>query len=139
MSAIVEHAGVVKAVEADRVEVEITVVSACGSCKSRSVCSMSEQAEKMVTVYTEMPEQYEVGQEVTVQMEQVMGIKAVIYAYVVPFFIILAVLLVLMECGLGEVVSGLSSLGACALYYIGLWLFRHKLEKVMVFKIKQTL
>ena len=116
MSAIVEHAGVVKAVEADRVEVEITVVSACGSCKSRSVCSMSEQAEKLVTVYTEMPEQYEVGQEVTVQMEQVMGIKAVIYAYVVPFFIILAVLL----C---DVYFNVSSTGQWSDPKISVWIF----------------
>lgn len=139
MGAVVEHAGVVKAVAEGRVDVEITVESACGSCKARSQCAMSEQAEKVVTVWTEIADAYEVGQQVTVEMEQVMGIKAVVYAYVVPFFIILGVLLVLMECGAGEVVSGLSALGACALYYIGLWLLRHKLEKIIVFRIKQSL
>ena len=139
MGAVVEHAGVVKAVESGRVDVEITVQSACGSCQARSACAMSEQAEKIVSVWTDQAENYSEGDKVTVEMEQVMGIKAVIYAYVVPFFIILGVLLVLMECGAGEVVSGLSSLGACALYYVGLWLLRHKLEKVIVFRIKQTL
>ncbi len=139
MGAVVEHAGVVKAIEGGRVDVEITVQSACGTCQARSACAMSEQAEKVVSVWTEQAEQYEIGQQVTVEMEQVMGIKAVVYAYVVPFFIILGVLLVLMECGAGEVISGLSALGACALYYIGLWLLRHKLEKVIVFRIKQTL
>lgn len=139
MGAVVEHEGIVKAIEGGRVDVEVTVQSACGSCKAHSSCAMSEQAEKIVTVWTEDAEHYEVGQQVTVEMEQVMGIKAVVYAYVVPFFIILGVLLVLMECGAGEVISGLSSLGACALYYIGLWLLRHKLEKVIVFRIKQTI
>ncbi len=132
----VEHSGVVVLIEGNRVDVEMRVESACASCHARGVCTMSDVADKVVSVWVDHPEIYEVGQQVSVAMEQTMGFKAVIYAYMIPFVLLLASLLILLECGAGEVLAGLASLGVCGLYYVVLWLMRHRLEKEIVFKIR---
>ncbi|MDE6858004.1 MAG: SoxR reducing system RseC family protein, partial [Alistipes sp.] len=48
MSEIIEHSGVVECVEGATVRVRIVAGSACGSCKARSACGMSESQEKIV-------------------------------------------------------------------------------------------
>ena len=47
-------------------------------------------------------------------------------------------LLVLLQAGAGELVSGLTSLGILALYYCVLYLLRHRLEKEITFKVRKT-
>jgi sigma-E factor negative regulatory protein RseC len=66
-----------------------------------------------------------------------MGMKAAVYAYIIPFFILLGGLLLTTNLGWGEVAAGLSSLGAMCLYYVGLWFFRSRIEKEIVFKIRK--
>ncbi len=138
MAKIMEHkAKIVEIVaEEKRVEAEMVVDSACGSCKAKEVCGQSESQQRKVTVYVDHPEIYSVGQEVTVYIEQIMGIQAVVYSYIVPFFLMLAALFVTNSLKLGDLVAGLSALGVCALYYVVLYFFRKRLERVIVFRIK---
>ena len=42
----IEHSGVVKRVDAERVCVEITAHGACGSCKAREACGLGETGQK---------------------------------------------------------------------------------------------
>ena len=136
MAKIMEHkAKIVEIVaEEKRVEAEMIVDSACGSCKAKEVCGQGESSVRKVTVYVDHPEIYSVGQEVTVYIEQIMGIQAILYSYIMPFFLMLIALFVTNS--LGELISGLSALGVCALYYVVLFFFRKRLEKVVVFRIK---
>lgn len=122
--------------EEKRVEAEMVVDSACGSCKAKEVCGQGESQSRKVTVYVDHPEIYSVGQEVTIYIEQIMGIQAVVYSYIVPFFLMLAALFVTNSMALGDLVAGVSALGVCALYYVVLYFFRKRLERVIVFRIK---
>ncbi len=81
---------------------------------------------------------FEKGETVEVVTEQAMGIKAVVWAYVLPFLSVMTALLVLLQAGAGELVSGLTSLGILALYYCVLYLLRHRLEKEITFKVRKT-
>ena len=132
-----EHRGTVLAVNTGWVDVAIQPEEACGSCKAKSACGMSEQGEKVVSVATELTDAYSVGDQVTVSVSRRMGFKAVFLAYVIPFVLLLVSLLVLVGQGVGEGASGLISLGILALYYMVLYLFRDRIGREIVFKISK--
>ncbi len=134
----ISHRGRVVAIAGERIDVEMIVESACASCRARKSCGMDERTEKIVSVYEPHPETYAVGDEVIVSISQVMGIKAVLFAYVYPFFLLLATLLILTHLGCSETVSGLSALGTLAIYYPLLYLLRGRLEKEIIFELKKS-
>ena len=118
----IEHKGRVVLVEGDRIDVEMTVEGACATCKAAKACGMGESRDKVVSLLTASAGLYEVGDEVMVSIERKMGIKAATYAYIFPFFIMVAVL---------------SSLGAIAVYYAVLACFRHRIERDIIFKLRK--
>ena len=96
-------------------------------------------------------EQYKLGDEVEVMVQQKMGWKAVVLAYLLPFFVMLAVMFIgngLLAMGDGEIgllgdeakreaVLGTVALCAMALYYLVLGLFKDKLQKEFSFTAKK--
>uniref|UniRef100_UPI0037DD4D48 SoxR reducing system RseC family protein n=1 Tax=Methanomethylophilus alvi TaxID=1291540 RepID=UPI0037DD4D48 len=98
----IEHKGRVVLVEGDRIDVEMTVEGACATCKAAKACGMGESRDKVVSLLTASAGLDEVGDEVMVSIERKMGIKAATYAYIFPFFIMVAVLLVMFEAGFSE-------------------------------------
>lgn len=137
MAKIMEHEAVVVEVIAEqkRVDVEMVVSGACGSCKAKAVCGGGESQVRQVAAYTDHPELYNVGDRVVISIEQIMGYKAIVLSYIVPLIVML-VALALTHSRYGDLVAGVSALGACALYYIVLAFFRKRLERVIVFSIK---
>lgn len=137
MAKIMEHEAVVVEVIAEqkRVDVEMVVSGACGSCKAKAVCGGGESQVRQVAAYTDHPELYNVGDRVVISIEQIMGYKAIVLSYIVPLIVML-VALALTHSRYGDLIAGVSALGACALYYIVLAFFRKRLERVIVFSIK---
>jgi sigma-E factor negative regulatory protein RseC len=119
------------------VEVEFVTESACAHCKAKGLCGVDEGNRRFVSVYEPLAGYFTEGEEVMIGVSEVMGMKAALWAYIVPFFILLGGLLLTTRLGWSEVVSGLSSLGAMCLYYVGLWIFRSRIEKEIVFKIRK--
>ena len=97
---------------------------------------MAEAEQKAVQVPTDPYANYAVGDEVRIVLKATMGIKAVWLAYFLPLLLLLAVSLGLIWAGVGELVSGLSGIGAVALYYLLLYLLREKLQNEYVFTIQ---
>ena len=96
------------------------------------------------------PEAYKVGDTVEVMVQQKMGWKAVVLAYLLPFFVMLAVMLIgngLLAMGDGqlamgdgakrEAVLGTVALCAMALYYLVLGMFKDKLQKEFSFTARK--
>ena len=138
MAKLLEHKGIVSAVDDRLVEVEFTVESACSECKAKGLCGVDEGNRRFVTVYEPNAAYYAVGEEVMISVSESMGMKAATWAYIIPFFIILGSLLVMrLVFNLSEHIAGLSSLGLVVLYYVGLWIFRRRIEKEIVFKIRK--
>lgn len=131
----IRHRGVVFNISGRRIDVAVKPEEACGACKAKSVCAVGNEGERIVSVMSEVPAMYSVGEEVEVSTGKAMGIKAVVYAYIFPFFIMFVLLLGLVEFGASEPVAGLSALGAVAVYYIVLSFFRKKVERTIIFKI----
>ena len=132
----VSHKGKIVSITPSLTTVEIMSESACASCHAAGLCGMSERKKKLIEVPTLSWETREVGQEVNVLLKASMGRKAVWVAYVAPLLVLVAVLLALLASGVSEPVSGLSAIGAVALYYIVIWLLRDRLRDQYVFTIE---
>ena len=156
--------------------VRIVQTSACAACKAKAMCASAESAEKEMTVQLVQSgskaqsadqdgsklssektttlnnvEQYKLGDTVEVMVQQKMGWKAVVLAYLLPFFVMLAVMFVgngLLAMGDGatgllgdeakrEAVLGTVALCAMAVYYLVLGMFKDKLQKEFSFTARK--
>lgn len=115
--------------------VEIISESACSACHAKSLCGLGESVKKEIQVPTRGWDNYAPGDEVTVALKATMGHKAVWVAYMIPLVILLAVLLVLSGLGVSELTAGLSAIGAVAVYYILIRIFRDRLRNEYIFNI----
>lgn len=131
------HAGRIVEITPDFTTVEIVSESACSSCHAKGLCSLGESKTKAIQVPTRGWDNYQIGDEVTVTLKASMGHKAVWIAYMIPLALLIAVLLILSGCGVGELASGLWALGAVAVYYLFIRLFGKRLKNEYIFNIKQ--
>lgn len=129
------HQGTVREIAGNMIVVAITSESACGDCKVKGLCGMNEAVDKEISVYDKEAPNYHVGETVVVGIGTAMGMKAVLWAYIMPFLLMLATLFITKELGMTELASGLTTLGAAAAYFIFLAVFRKKLEREIIFKI----
>ena len=149
---MIKHDGIIIALNEDGIAlVRIVQTSACSACKAKAMCASAESAEKEMTVVLLDDEQWAVGDEVEVMVQQKMGWKAVVLAYLLPFFVMLAVMFIgngLLAMGDGatgllgdeakrEAVLGTVALCAMALYYLVLGMFKDKLQKEFSFTAKK--
>lgn len=100
------------------------------------MCMSAENQQKQMDVV--MLEPLQVGDEVEVEVRERLAWKAVLLAYILPFFVMMAVM-ALLDCytELSEAVVGTLSLCGIALYYIGLSVFKHRLQKQFVFTARK--
>ena len=132
----ISHIGKIVAIDADFITVEIVAESACATCHAAGMCGTADATHKAITVPATVGN-WAVGQEVQVLLKRSMGFKAVWLAYAIPLAVLLAVLLGLNAAGVDELASGLVAIGAVALYYLVLLLFRDKLRNEYSFYIKE--
>ena len=87
-SNIIEHSGIVESIENNVVKVNILSASACSSCHAKGSCGVAETENKIVENFN--PEKtFSVGEHVNVVAEESLGFKALFYAYLLPFILIL--------------------------------------------------
>ena len=140
---MIKHDGIIIALnENGTALVRIVQTSACAACKAKAMCASAESAEKEMEVVLLGDGQWAIGDTVEVMVQQKMGWKAVILAYLLPFFVMLTVVAVGSGignriAGIGEEVIGTVALCAMAVYYIVLGLFKDKLQKEFSFTARK--
>ena len=141
---MIKHDGIIIALNEDGTAlVRIVQTSACAACKAKAMCASAESTEKeMTAVLLGERQDFAVGDSVEVMVQQKMGWKAVVLAYLLPFFVMLAVVAVGSGignriAGIGEEVIGTVALCAMAVYYIVLGLFKDKLQREFSFTAKR--
>ncbi len=134
MSDRIEHAGVVESVCGDVVRIQIERLSACAGCHAKSMCSI-EKKRQVMTLKSDTPLQ--VGDAVRVVGESSLGMKAVVLAFAVPLVVMVAAMFVAVRMGYGEVVSACAALLSLFVYYIVLFAFRSRLERVFSFRVER--
>ena len=130
---MIKHDGIVIAVNANgTVRVKIVQTSACATCKAKAMCASAESKEKEIEAIGDGL--LAVGDTAEVLVQQKMGWKAVLLAYIVPFVVLLGV--VVIGNGLqviGEEIVGTIALCAMGVYYIVLGFFKDKIQKEFSF------
>ena len=136
---MIKHDGIIIALNEDGTAlVRIIQTSACAACKAKAMCASAESAEKEMMVVLLGDEQWAVGNEVEVLVQQKMGWKAVVLAYLLPFFVMLAVMLIGNAIWtVREEILGTVALCAMALYYLVLGMFKDKLQKEFSFTARK--
>ena len=125
----ITHKGRIVAIDPDITTIEIIAESACASCHAKGLCGLGEEKVKQIQVRTSAWTPRQVGDEVEVVLKKSMGYKAVFIAYGLPLVVLFVALMLLGALGVGELWAGLGALGAVAVCYFVLFLFRNKISK----------
>ena len=140
---MIKHDGLVIAVNGDgTVRVRIVQTSACAACKAKAMCASAESKEKEILalfVGEEAKRQdIKLGDEVVVMVQQKMGWKAILLAYMLPFIVMMTVVAIGNGLlGIREEVIGTAALCAMGVYYIVLGFFKDKIQKDFSFTARK--
>ncbi len=127
MSEQIRHSGIVESLDEQAVEVRIVQTSACSSCKASAFCSAAEQKEKLIKVARNGKELC-VGETVTIVLPLYMGMKAVLWAFVFPFFLLMTTLIATEVFTGNDVLAAALCLLVLLPYYLGLYIVRNRLD-----------
>ncbi|MBQ0006351.1 MAG: SoxR reducing system RseC family protein [Alistipes sp.] len=132
----IRHPGTVTEVTPDYITVKFLTESACAGCHARGVCGASDSEEGSIQVRNRLGYDYAEGDKVDIVLKRYLGMKAVGICYGIPLVILLVLLLYLPNVTENEVVQGVVCLAFVALYYLGIRIFRDKIEKSYEFVIE---
>ena len=132
----ISHPGVVVGINDKDIDIEILSSSMCGSCGIKSACGMSEMQEKRVTVPKPADKEFIVGQPVKIIMNTSQGNKAALFAYFIPAFLLVAIIVILSNLSIKEWLAALVGIGVIAVYYLVLYFFRNKLRDNFTYEIR---
>ena len=132
----ISHPGVVVGINDKDIEIEILSSSMCGSCGIKSACGMSEMQEKRVTVPKPADKEFIVGQPVKIVMNASQGNKAALFAYFIPAFLLVAIIVILSNLSIKEWLAALVGIGVIAVYYLVLYFFKEKLKSEFKYEIR---
>ncbi|MEG1563369.1 MAG: SoxR reducing system RseC family protein [Bacteroides sp.] len=135
MTNTIKHQGVVESINDSLLRVRIVQTSACTSCSVKGHCSSADSKEKVIEIINSSTI-YRIGEEVMIIGTTSMGVKAVILAFVVPFFLLVFSLFVLMALINNDLLASLFSLATLIPYYMVLWLLKSRLKQQFSFTIK---
>ena len=134
----ISHEGVVEEVRGESVRVRIVQTSACAACKVAGHCSAAESKEKVVEVVDRRAAAaYAPGDAVVVSIEPSTGRRAVMLAFVVPFLVLVAVLVIALWVTGDEGVAAIIALASLVPYYLLLHGMEHRLARKFSFVINQ--
>ncbi len=135
----IKHKGIIRTMQPGRLEVEVIVESACGSCHARRACALAETQNK--TIEIELPEArralYSIGETVNVLLKPAQGHVALFYGYILPLALFLLALFFFTAVFRNEITAGMSALGLLIPYYLILTLFQKQMKKFFAFDIEK--
>lgn len=131
----ITHDGIISSISKDVITVMIVSKASCASCQVKGACSASDIEEKIVEVKRNLNDRHEVGDKVTVMMDQSLGTLAVMFGYVFPFLVLLIGLILFTQTLSSEGLAGLLALLLLIPYYFVLYLTKNKMAKKFQFRI----
>lgn len=135
MSHTLRHRGKVERIEGDKVFVRVEKQSACAACHAKGLCGEKDEA-RIMEVATPYASTFEVGESVVVALvRESMGWSSVVWGYVLPLAVLLAVLFGAKALGAEDGIAAVASIVAVAIYYVVLYALRSKFEKRIQFTI----
>lgn len=137
MGTTIKHNGIVERVENGITYVKITQHSACAECQASAMCAASEKKEKIIEIATPANETFREKEEVLVCGKSSLGLLAVVYAFIVPVFLIVSALILTQQSTESETTAAIVGVITLAIYYYVLYLLRNNLKKKFIFSIEK--
>ena len=133
---MIEHQGIITSISDKKISVKIIQQSACSTCHAKGACMAADSKEKVVEV-TDVTGKYKINDLVIIEGKESMGYKAVLWAFVIPVFIlVLTIILATSAWKWRETEAAIASVLALAPYYLALYFLRHKMANSFTFTIK---
>ena len=137
MSNKIKHAGIVESIDGGGMKVRIMQTSACSGCKISAHCSASDTKEKLVDIYDKASiGQHVAGDSVVVVATYKTALQAVVIGFVLPFIVLVAMLVIVLQISGNEVLAALLSLGVLIPYFFVVFLMREKLKQKFSFTLE---
>ncbi|NLP58865.1 SoxR reducing system RseC family protein [Lutibacter sp. B1] len=125
------HAGVVSKISKNNITVSLLGDIHCEACNAKGACGVSDSDSKEIDIVSS-EESFKLNESVEVVLKKELGLKAVFWAYVFPF-ILLLLTLIIASLFFKEWIAGLLSLFVLVPYYLMLYVLKDSFKKA--FKI----
>ncbi len=133
----VQHSGVISKITDGRITVSLNGNINCAACNAKAACGISESNSKEITIEN-TNRSFKLNEGVAVVLQKELGLKAVFWAYIFPFILVFAVLLIASNF-LKEWIAGLLSLFVLIPYYVMLYFFNSSFERVFKISILKNM
>ena len=133
-----KHSGVITKISKSTITVSLEGNINCESCNAKGACGISESNSKEIEIKNPLSvragnfQSFELNEGVDVVMETELGLKAVFWAYVFPFILMIVVLIASSNL-FEEWLAGLLALIVLIPYYLLLFVLKNSFRKA--FKI----
>ena len=125
---LVKHEGIVSKISNNSITVSLKGNLHCEACNAKSACGVSDSDSKEIEI--QAPAQsLELNENVAVYLKKDLGLKAVFWAYVFPFILLFAVLLI-ASAVYQEWIAGLLAIGILIPYYLLLHALKNSFKNV---------
>ncbi len=131
----IEHSGIIRQINKNSAEVLLITKGACASCHIQGSCNPSEMQEKIIEVEL-FEADYSVGDQVCISLQERDGIKALFWAYLFPFLLMMILFFTVSSATSDELIIGLGSLSILPFYYFVLFLLKERIKKQIHFTLK---
>lgn len=138
MANVIKHRGIVENIAESCLRIRIVQTSACAACQAKGYCLSADAREIQIEVPVPDVSSYRLGEDVWVVCERSMGRRAVWWAFVLPFLILVLSLCLFLLLDWGELLSALLSLSLLAPYYYIMWLCRKQMDRQFSFAIQPS-
>ncbi|WP_456377551.1 SoxR reducing system RseC family protein [Lutibacter sp.] len=128
----IKHEGYISKITSQTITVSLKGNVNCDGCKAQSACGVSDSNDKEIEIF-ETNSSFKLNESVELVLKKQLGLKAVFWAYVFPFILMLLVLIIASGF-LKEWMAGLLSLLVLLPYYLIIYKLNSFFEKV--FKIE---
>tara|TARA_R110000787_G_scaffold86285_9_gene184083 strand:- start:15925 stop:16371 length:447 start_codon:yes stop_codon:yes gene_type:complete len=132
----IQHKGVITKITDQMVTVSLNGNLNCDACNAKTICGSAESNEKEVEVLNTNP-LLQLNDQVEVLLRKDLGMKAVFWAYVFPFILIIAVLIT-SSLFVKEWIAGTLSILVLLPYYLLLYSLKKVFNKSFQFSILKT-
>lgn len=129
----IKHEGVISKVNPNGYVISLKGNFNCEGCKAKSACGVSESNDKEIEIF-DSNELYNLNESVTVSLKKDLGLKAVFWAYILPF-ILMMFTLIISSYFFAEWIAGILALCVLGPYYLMLFIFNNKFKKAFKLSI----
>ncbi len=132
-SDLITHRGIISKITNGIITVSILENIHCDACSAKAACGAAESGVKEINI-DDNAQNFELHETVEIVIKKDLGLKAVFWAYVLPFFLMIATLIIASNF-FQEWLAGLFSLLILIPYYLMLYIFRNSYKNVYYFSI----